>query len=62
VGADRRLGRALGIAGTPAFFVNGRRATSSRIDEELPRLIEHVLSLLSAGGVAPPLDERSGNR
>jgi protein-disulfide isomerase len=46
VDADRRLGRALGIAGTPAFFVNGRKATSSRLEEELPRLVDHVLKLM----------------
>jgi protein-disulfide isomerase len=46
VAADRRLGRSLSIAGTPAFFVAGRRAASSRIEEELPRLVEHVLSLM----------------
>lgn len=45
VRSDRRLGRSLGVAGTPAFFVNGRRASSTGTDEELSRLVEHVLSL-----------------
>jgi len=41
--------RSLSIAGTPAFFVNGRRATASSVEEGLPRLVEHVLSLLADG-------------
>jgi protein-disulfide isomerase len=44
VQADIRVARALGVAGTPAFFVNGRKASSTRFEEELPALVEHVLA------------------
>jgi protein-disulfide isomerase len=45
VADDMRAARALGVAGTPAFFVNGRQASSTRFEADLPALVEQVLAL-----------------
>ena len=47
---DARTGRALGVSGTPAFFVNGRRASATGFERELPALVEHVLAQRDSGG------------
>jgi protein-disulfide isomerase len=49
VRADVKKGRALGVAGTPSFFVNGRKGSATRFEKELPRIVEHVLALRDAG-------------
>jgi len=46
---DVRAGRAVGVAGTPAFFVNGRKGSATRFEQELPELVEHVLALRGSG-------------
>jgi len=46
---DVRAARALGVAGTPAFFVNGRKGSATRFEQELPELVEHVLTLRKTG-------------
>ena len=42
---DMRAARALGVAGTPAFFVNGRKGSATRFEKELSELVVHVLTL-----------------
>jgi protein-disulfide isomerase len=44
VRSDVRAARELGVAGTPAFFVNGRKGSATRFDRELPALVARVLA------------------
>jgi protein-disulfide isomerase len=51
---DRRLGEALGVQGTPTFFINGRRLVGAQSFERFQALIDEELARASArlaGGV-----------
>jgi protein-disulfide isomerase len=48
---DRREGMALGITGTPTFFINGKRYTGALPIEQFRAIINNELSAL---GVPPP--------
>jgi protein-disulfide isomerase len=56
--ADRKLVRALGVRGTPTFFINGAELSGARPLEEFRAVIEHELEAtekLLASGTAPKL-------
>jgi protein-disulfide isomerase len=42
---NRKLARVLKLAGTPSFFVNGRKVGASRMETELTNLVEDMLAL-----------------
>ena len=53
---DRKVAQALGAAGTPCFFVNGRRMTGMQPFEEMKKVIEEELGKAKAlqdGGAKP---------
>ena len=44
VETERREGTALGVTGTPTFFINGRRVVGFKTHEEMKRIIEQELA------------------